>query len=54
MSNKSDATHASNTLPPPLKGLIHIIAKAVIADYYQELHKEERANHESSPIRPVQ
>jgi hypothetical protein len=53
--SKVDVTDVNHSLPAPLKGLIHVIAKSVIADYYQEiLHKPESENHESSPLRPLQ
>ncbi|MDX2074667.1 MAG: hypothetical protein SFX19_09960 [Alphaproteobacteria bacterium] len=40
-------------IAPPLKGLIHIIAKAVVEDYRQELSKKDLEN-ESSSLRTIQ
>lgn len=42
-------------IPPPMKGLIHVIAKMVVEDYRQELlRKETDFNHESSTLREIQ
>ena len=40
--------------PLPLKELVHVIAKAVVEDYRQEIQTKAQSNHESSPLRKIQ
>lgn len=44
----------NNHLATPLRGLIHIIAKAVVEDYRQELLTQSKNDNESSSLRTIQ
>lgn len=41
-------------ISPPIRGLIRVIAKAVIEDYRQEKLTNELTAHENSELRPLQ
>lgn len=48
------AAKENQQLPPPIKGLIRVIAKSVINNYLAELKQQGAHDYESGTIRAIQ